>query len=45
MNYKIEVNGVVIAAFVNEYDRDVSQEALADAFEDTDMFIATEGEK
>ncbi len=42
LRYRIKVNDVVIATFLNEYDRDIAQEALANAFEDADLFIATE---
>ncbi len=42
--YKIKANDKIIAEFVNEYDRDIAQEALANAFEDTDMFMAVEDE-
>ena len=35
--YGIEVNGVVIAKFVHEYDRDASQDTLAEEFEDAEF--------
>ena len=40
--YGIEVNGVVIAKFVHAFDRDISQEALANEFEERDMFLAVD---
>ena len=40
--YGIKADDIVIATFLNEYDRDIAQEALANAFEDADLFIATE---
>ncbi len=35
--YGIEVNGTVIAKFLHSYDRDVSQEALAEEFDDAEF--------
>ena len=32
--YGIETNGVIIAKFLHEHDRDVSQDTLAEEFED-----------
>ena len=33
LRYKIEIKGVVIATFFNEYDRNVSLNALAEEFD------------
>ncbi len=40
--YGIEVNGVIIAKFVHAFDRDTSQEALANEFEERDMFLSVD---
>ena len=41
LRYKIKIDGVVIAAFLNEYDRNVSLDTLAEEFDDYE-FTATE---
>jgi hypothetical protein len=37
MNYKIECNGIIIAEFINEHDRNSCMELLAREYEDCEF--------
>ena len=37
MSYKIMCNGIVIAIFINEHDRDICMELLAEKYNDCEF--------